>query len=137
MLLTNTDLPNGKRFQFNTYGAVGGIQQFTGDIVGFVDGSAIPTEANGAVNHANIWTTLPQPVQDLIQNDYTSYNYFIVKADDNTNHYIGAPWIEPATLQEDSIRFVDIRLKNFNEPDFNRLRQILLLSGYRVDSVTE
>lgn len=136
-MLTFEDLDLQKLRRFNTHGAVGGLTEFEGTVMGHISGKALPGESNAVLNHANIYQQLPQAVQDEIKDDHASYDYILLYTAGGAKLYIGLPWIDPATIENISTTFVDIRLREFDDPNFNAVKELLRLRGYKVESISE
>jgi len=136
-MLSQTSLILDDEIQFTTHGLIGGVQSFTGKVLGVVNPRALPADSNAQVNHTNIWPSIPAEDQALISNDFTSYNYLALATDSTTIVYIGIPWINANSLASVSNRLVTIQLNNFKEADYVRIKSLLTLNGYEVLSVSE
>lgn len=116
---------------FSTYsGALSDIAD--GIVVGFSAGSTLRDPTNAATRHANIWPAIPE--EDLIANDFTSYDYVLIRKTDNQLIEIGIPWIIPVTLTRSLRATATIIINDFDPNKKDAIRELLALNGFAPDS---
>lgn len=69
-----------------------------GLIIGISKGISLRDSQTASVNHLNIYETLPSNIKQLVPNDYTKYNYLVIKLANNEIVEIGMPWIEESSI---------------------------------------
>ncbi|AXH70809.1 hypothetical protein [Vibrio phage BONAISHI] len=126
----------GSSIRFNTYDNVNGKKTFEGEVLSVFSGKAHPLPATAKSQHINIYPLLPESVQEVTPDDYQQYNFFTLLQEDGTTETIGIPWVTETSIEEVVEQSVNIVIKNFTDPNFDRLRLILVQNGYDVDKIT-
>jgi hypothetical protein len=111
---------------FNTYGTGTTNNVAGGKLIGISGGSNLRNPQLAATNHANIYSSLP-PLGNT-PNNYTKYNYLVIKLTDGTIVEIGIPWIIEITLTRVARGTATIVITDFNSTDHKQLL-IDLLDG--------
>lgn len=82
---------------------------------------------NLAEMHEKVYPTLPEGTP----NDYTAYNYLLVRFPNGKTSAIGLPWIEEASVRIYSTMDIVVRIRNKGVEDIDTLRMILAANGYQ------
>lgn len=128
----------GKKYRFSIYGSINGVSNFEGIIASNPLGTYLDPKANGHVNHANIYPALPEEVKVLYPNDnYTSYNYYMLVTDAGNTYYIGEPWINSATIEELTQKIKVIEVIDPDGRSNSELVSLLESRNYSVRTVNE
>jgi len=114
---------------FNTYGIVLN-NVVDGTLLGFTSGKSLRDPAQAAVNHANIYSSLPNTPSNPTINDYTSYNYLVIELVDNSIIEIGIPWINPVSLTRLVRQTATIILTDVDPATQQSIVDMLVLNGY-------
>lgn len=83
----------GQKLEVTLCANISNQATFTGTLIGTITSPAVPPTANAAINHANIWPSIPAEIQAQLSDDYRSYKYIILQQADGTIRYIGTAWI--------------------------------------------
>ena len=129
-----SDLPIGADLSITIYGAIGGINTFSGVVVGHKAGKYLNVSANAHINHSNIYPTIPEEERIAVADDFQSYNYVEIFIEGSDSIFVGHPWIRPGTLVvNDKV----IRTVSLEDPfdDATQLSKVLTSAGYIVNSV--
>lgn len=132
---TDEDFSKGVNTQVSTYALIGDRKSFTGIVLGVISSAAVPTTANASTNHTNQWPSIPDDVKDKVEDDYRSYDYLILKLEDESIMYLGLAWIDSASVSEITVRSAVVNLTNFNDANGKAVTEKLRLAGYTVTSV--
>lgn len=125
----------GARVRFSTYGNIGDVNTFEGEIVNIFAGKAHDASTTALAQHANIYPSLPKAVKDITPNDYRQYNFFTILKDDGGQVDIGIPWVNEATVESVVARKCSIVLNNFTDSDGEAVRKILTQNNLEVESI--
>lgn len=130
------NLTTGLDVSFTIYTGIAGQTDFSGTIVGITQGGYVPQTADAQSNHANIYPNLPSDVQDEYSNDYASYNYLQLAAEDGTITYIGVPWVNNSTIAILGTKTLTATIYPFPDSTAANIIRILQQRGYTVASTT-
>lgn len=125
----------GQRNRFAIYGSIGEHSAFEGEVKGKVMGSYLPADSNAHVNHANIYPQLPEEIRNLYNDDYHSYDYYIIETDAGNTFFIGAPWINAKTIEELSETVLVVNIKDPEGRTQEELVKLLKTNGYEVSKL--
>lgn len=125
----------GNVVQFNTYDTIDNVNTFQGEVIGLVSGRNHPMPETARIQHMNVYPSLPEAVKVLTPNDYRQYNYATVITETGSKITVGLPWIVESSLKIVVERGASIVLKNVEDADGERIRQVLTQAGYSVASV--
>lgn len=132
---TISQLVIGDIISFNTYGTGTVNNVSNGTLLAFESGAALRNPTVAAVNHANIYSSLPIVVPPT-SNDYTKYNYLLIQLSDNSIIEIGEPWIDPISLTRLVRQTATIILTDFDASNLASLSELLQVNGYTSTSIT-
>ena len=135
-MYSETDFTLDTEVSFITHGLLGGVQTFEGVVAGVVNPRSLPATANAAVNHSNIYPTLPAATKEKVLDNHLSYNYVALETNPGTIIYIGIPWISDSSLVLLTNRMLSVPILNFKEENYDRLRKVLRGAGYEVGDIS-
>lgn len=127
----------GKRYRVSLYGLIGDTSLIEGELASTTLGSYVSPESNAAVNHANIYPTIPEEVRKSYKDDYTSYSYLHLVTDAGTHYYVGMPWINASMTVELSNTLKVVEISDPLGRDDSELISLLESRDYNVSSITE
>ncbi len=84
-----------------------------GTLIGFTDGSNLRDPSSAAINHSNIYASLPT-IPTHTPNNYTKYSYLVIRLANATIVEIGIPWINTTTLSRLIRQSVTLVINDFN-----------------------
>lgn len=130
------DLKLGDVISANLYGA--GVNQNLSNvtITGFISGIALVNPQAAAVNHANIYSSLPNVPGNVTPDNYTRYNYIVVKSIDGSKREVGIPWINPSTLSRLVRQTATVTITDFDISQLQILQDMLTVNGYLNATIT-
>ena len=82
---------------FITYGTNTVPNVVNGKVLAFESGQYLRNPNQAAINHANIFASLPVSAP-IVPNDYTKYDYILIELVDSAIVEIGIPWINPSSV---------------------------------------
>lgn len=127
-LVTIPDLVIKDTISFSCYG-IGIINNVVnGTLIGISDGANLRDPTTAAINHSNIYAALPI-VPAPTPNDFTKYNYLVIKLTNNSIIEIGIPWVNISTLVRLTRQSVSVLVNDF-DGNTQRLKDILNDAGY-------
>lgn len=117
----------GQTVSFEIYPSAIIGTKFTNAIVrGIVDSTGV-TDFNPAVQHANVYATVPH---DKIVDDFRKYNYLRVELQNGKVTFVGIPWIIEDSLKIVSNQDLVITIPHYGSMDSQEfVRRILLNNG--------
>jgi hypothetical protein len=121
--------------QMSLYSAMSGRVEIEGKILARLNSDGVPASANAATHHANIYRHLPDNVKAIYPDDWTAYNYLMIKANDSAILYVGEAWIIESALYVNTVSKATITLTDFRDPDTTAIRALLLSNGYKIDKI--
>ena len=99
---------------FLTYGNNTVPNVTNGELLAIESGHFLRDPNKAAVNHSNIYSTLP-PSNPRVADDYTSYSYLLIKLKDNSIVEVGIPWIQPVSLTRLVRKTATIIINDYDE----------------------
>ena len=134
---TILELLPGVKFSCTFYGqSLNNITQ--GVIVGKHNGTVLRDPQTANVNHINVYPTIPNQVQQNIPNDYTKYDYILVKLLDGTLAEIGLPWIVPESITIHQVANTTITVPDCDQAGAAPILALIRSIGYtNVSSITQ
>jgi hypothetical protein len=115
-------------------GIVNGVVD--GRVVSISSGLGLQNPVEAAVNHANIYSSLPTVPYNPIPDDYTKYNYFLIKLSNNELIEIGIPWINPTSLTRLLRGKIIVSINDFDVSQLPSLKELLTTNGYLNITIT-
>lgn len=119
----------GDVISFNLYGSNIINNVSNGKVIGIVDGTSLRNPQQAAANHANIYSSIPENPYAVVPNDFTQYNYLVVKLVDNTIAEYGIPWITP-TITRLQRKTATVLIHDFDPSQLTSLVNLLNAHGY-------
>lgn len=107
-----------------------------GTLIGLSSGDSLRDPFAAATNHANIYPALPNLPEDPTPNDYTKYNYFVIRKTDTTIVEIGLPWIIPSSMVRLLRKTALVTIQDFDEGQLANLNEVLLVNGFLDFNIT-
>jgi len=120
----------GDTVTFNCYGLNDVPNVVNGILQGISSGNNLKYPSLAAVNHANIYSSLPSQNVMPVPNDYTKYNYLVIRMPDNSILEFGIPWIQPNSVSRLLMQTATVVIKNFDSSLVNSLSNLLMSNGY-------
>ena len=121
---------------FNTYGTGAINNVVNGVYLGSYIGLALRNPGVAATNHANVYPAIPVNPILPVPNNYTKYNYLLIRLADNSLVEIGIPWIIPVSLTRQDRKQAIIVLKDFDPDQLSSLNELLDVNGYLNRTIT-
>jgi len=121
--------------KMSLYSGMSGRVDIEGTVLARLNSDGVPASANAPVHHSNIYRHLPDNIKAIYPDDWTGYNYLMVKTTDGALLYIGEAWIIESALYVNSVTTATITLTDFRDPDTTALRALLLSNGYNIDKI--
>lgn len=135
-MTTVTELVADDQVEFSIYGNINSSSTFRGTVAGIVSGRFVPTTANPDVNHTNIYPSLPDSKKAIYSDDYSSYKYLHLRTENETDVYIGFPWVKDATISMLAVATYTIVLTDFDTDRQTEVIQALKQRGFTVGSTS-
>lgn len=134
-LVNRSDLNIGDVVSFSIYGngIVADISE--GTIVSFSSGDILRNAAGAAANHANLYPVLPNLDSDPTPNDYTKYQYLVIRTTDGSVVEIGDPWIVSNTISRMVRATARVTIGDFDSSRLPILMEALSVYGFGVPIV--
>lgn len=134
--ITVAQLKIGDILTCNLYGngAINNISE--GTLIGFSSGDALRDPGNAASNHANIFPTLPNNPDNPVLDDYSSYEYLVIRKTDDAIIEVGVPWLQPASLSRLDRKTATVTIGDFDDSRLTTLRNILEVNGFTKLTIT-
>lgn len=97
-------------------------------VIGFSQGNALRDPSSGAINHANIYAALPAGSE--VDDDYQSYEYLVLRKQDQTIIEIGKPWVRPESLVRLERKTLRLEISDFDESRLAEFKELLDIKKY-------
>lgn len=107
-----------------------------GLIVSMTTGLGLNNPIAAAAEHANLYASIPVDLENPIPNDYTLYNYLVVKLPDATVIEVGIPWLNPITLTRLQRKTATVVLRDFDPDQLQTLQDTLNINGFVNRTIT-
>ena len=120
----------GDVVSFNIVGVMTLNNVRDGILLGFESGNALRDPATAAANHANIYSAIPVSLTNPVPNDYTKYNYLLLKLVDNTVIEVGIPWINPVSISRLVRKTATVTITDWDVNQEQALTDLLTTNGY-------
>ena len=110
------------------YGHTGLANISGGVVVGIIHGTNLLLPLVAVTHHANIYPTIP--VGSNVVNDYTAYNYLVVKLPSGYVIEVGIPWINPISVERVERSIATVTIKDFDNTREDELKALLISRGW-------
>ena len=129
-------LKPGDTVSFNLYGVGSSSNILNATLMAIELGSGLRNPAQAAANHANLYSSLPISNSNPVPNNYTGYNYLLLKNPNGEFVEIGLPWIIPNTVTRLTRQTCTIVLHDFDSGQVSALASYLTVGGYINPTIT-
>lgn len=136
-MYTDADgLKNGDTVRLSLHANVNGRATLRGKLLARLTVHAMMPGHNASTNHANNYRNMPDELKAQYPT-YDTYEYIMLELDDGQRVYVGLPWIVEGSLYLEDSRRVNLVLKDFRDPNGDRVISILRQNGYIVESFSD
>jgi len=125
-MVTIDQLKIGDNITFLTYGVNTVPNVVNGVVKALEEGDALRNPTLAAINHANIYSSLPPGTT----NNYQSYNYLLIKLSDGTSTEIGLPWVVVSSLSRTVRETMVISIPDRDASEISTIISLLSSRGY-------
>lgn len=130
-MASKTDFTDGAVYNFVTTSAVlGTFKNVTAE--GVVNYRVASKYIDAAALHANVFSTLPPGTP----NDFTQYQYLIIRHPNGNESAVGLPWIQDGTVELIQRTDCYIKLVDVSSEKEALIRQLIADNGFRLGSIT-
>ncbi len=111
------------------------------EIVGFIASNGLRAPETAAANHGNIYSSLPVVNGIVTPNDYTKYDYILLRKQIGVDvgppatpiyayYEIGIPWIVPASITRTNRESLILQIDDFDTNRLDAIVRILKNNGF-------
>ena len=129
------DLVLGDILSFNLYGGGAVNNVANGKLVAITGGDVLRDPTLAAVNHANVYPSIPENLVSPVPNDFSLYNYLTIKLANDDIVEIGVPWVITDSLLRQTRHVVKVTLTDFDTTRLPILKEALTTYGFLNPSI--
>lgn len=142
VIATLDELKIGDTVTWSHYSVVQPVNVNEALIVGFSNGYGLRDTAQAAVNHANVYSSIPVG-NVVIPNDYRLYDYIVLQKLDYIDETdpqnpipvyitfeIGRPWIIPSSITRHNRETLVLQIEDFDTNKLDAIIRILKNNGF-------
>lgn len=119
-------------YSFNTYApAILGTRIRNAKLLAILDYDVASNYTTPNISHANIFPYLPVGTVDNPE----AYTYLLFQTDEKTKIVFANTWIQESTITEQTNSKLTIVIENISTGDETKIRDLLLLSGFKPQMV--